>query len=68
MKGINMKNILDLLDTFTESEWKKAKKEMTKRIPSMNINKMSMDEFQTLARFLASPDFSDIDEYRKRLH
>ena len=63
-----MKNILDLLDTFTESEWKKAKKEMTKRIPSMNINKMSMDEFQTLARFLASPDFSDIDEYRKRLH
>ena len=68
MKGINMKNILDLLDTFTESEWKKAKKEMTKRIPSMNINKMSMDEFQTLARFLASPDFSDIDEYRRRLH
>ena len=63
-----MKNILDLLDTFTESEWKKAKKEMTKRIPSMNINKMSMDEFQTLARFLASPDFSEIDEYRRRLH
>ena len=63
-----MKNILDLLDTFTESEWKDAKKEMTKRIPSMNINKMSMDEFQTLARFLASPDFSDIDEYRRRLH
>ena len=63
-----MKNILDLLDTFTESEWKDAKQEMTKRIPSMEIDKMSMDEFQTLARFLASPDFSDIDEYRRRLH
>ena len=58
-----MKDMRELLDTFTEEEWKKAKKEMTKRIPSMEINKMSMDEFQTLARFLASPDFSDIDEY-----
>jgi len=63
-----MKDLLNLLDTFTESEWKQAKKEMTKRIPSMEINKMSMDEFQTLARFLSSPDFSDIDEYRRRLH
>ena len=32
-----MKNMRELLDTFTESEWKKAKKEMTKRIPSMKI-------------------------------
>ena len=63
-----MKDLLNLLDTFTESEWKKAKKEMTKRIPSLGIDKMSMDHFQTLARFLASPDFSDIDEYRRRLH
>ena len=61
-----MKDMRELLDTFTESEWKK--REMTKRIPSMEIDKMSMDEFQTLARFLASPDFSDIDEYRRRLH
>ena len=68
MKGINMKNMRNLLDTFTESEWKKAKKEMTKRIPSLKIDKMSMDHFQTLARFLARPDFSDIDEYRRRLH
>ena len=63
-----MKNILDLLDTFTESEWKDAKKEMTKRIPSMDINEMSMEEFKTLARFLGSPDFKDIDEYRRKLH
>tara|TARA_R110002110_G_scaffold27271_1_gene99495 strand:+ start:107 stop:298 length:192 start_codon:yes stop_codon:yes gene_type:complete len=63
-----MKNMRNLLNTFTESEWKKAKKEMTKRIPSLGIDKMSMDHFQTLARFLASPDFSDIDEYRRRLH
>ena len=63
-----MKDMLNLLNTFTESEWKKAKKEMTKRIPSLKIDKMSMDHFQTLARFLASPDFSDIDEYRRRLH
>ena len=63
-----MKNMRSLLDTFTEYEWKQAKKEMTKRIPSMKIDKMSMEHFQTLARFLASPDFSDIDEYRKRLH
>ena len=63
-----MKNMRNLLDTFTESEWKRAKKEMTKRLPSMDIDKMSMDEFQTLAKFLASPDFSDIDEYRRRLH
>jgi len=58
----------ELLDTFTEDEWKKAKKEMTKRIPSMKIEKMSMDHFQALVRFLASPDFSEIDEYRRRLH
>jgi hypothetical protein len=63
-----MKNMRNLLDTFTEYEWKRAKKEMTKRLPSMDIDKMSMDEFQTLAKFLASPDFSDIDEYRRRLH
>jgi len=63
-----MENMRELLDTFTESEWKKARKEMTKRIPSLKIDKMSMDHFQTLARFLASPDFSDIDEYRRRLH
>jgi len=63
-----MKDMRELLDTFTDYEWKQAKKEMTKRIPSMEIDKMTMDEFQTLARFLASPDFSDIDEYRRRLH
>jgi len=63
-----MKNMRNLLDTFTESEWKRAKKEMTKRLPSLEIDKMSMDNFQILARFLASPDFSDIDEYRRRLH
>jgi len=63
-----MKNMRSLLDTFTEYEWKQAKKEMTKRIPSMKIDKMSMEHFQTLAKFLASPDFSDIDEYRRRLH
>tara|TARA_R110001592_G_C12665065_1_gene702900 strand:- start:129 stop:320 length:192 start_codon:yes stop_codon:yes gene_type:complete len=63
-----MKNMRNLLDTFTEYEWKRAKKEMTKRIPSLGIDKMSMKHFQTLARFLASPDFSDIDEYRRRLH
>ncbi len=63
-----MKNMRNLLDTFTEYEWKRAKKEMTKRIPSLGIDKMSMEHFQTLARFLASPDFSDIDEYRRRLH
>ena len=63
-----MKDLLNLLDTFTEYEWKQAKQEMTKRIPSLGIDKMSMEHFQTLARFLASPDFSDIDEYRRRLH
>ena len=63
-----MNDMRNLLDTFTESEWKKAKKEMTKRIPSMEINEMSMEEFKTLARFLGSPDFKDIDEYRRKLH
>ena len=28
----------------------------------------SMEEFKTLARFLGSPDFKDIDEYRRKLH
>ena len=41
-----MKNMLDILETFTDEEWKKAKKEMTKRIPSMKIDKMSMEEFK----------------------
>jgi len=63
-----MKDLLNLLDTFTEYEWKQAKQEMTKRIPSLNIELWTMGEFQTLARFLASPDFSNIDEYRRRLH
>jgi hypothetical protein len=68
MKGINMKNALDLLETFTEYEWERAKKEMAKRIPSMNINEMSMDEFKVLTKYLASPDFENIDDYRRRLH
>jgi|TARA_B100000900_G_C20239950_1_gene577462 hypothetical protein len=63
-----MKNVLDLLETFTEYEWKRAKKEMAKRIPSMNINEMSMDEFKVLTKYLASPDFENIDDYRRRLH
>jgi hypothetical protein len=44
-----MKDMRELLDTFTESEWKKAKKEMTKRIPSMKIDKMSMDQFSNIS-------------------
>ena len=31
-----MKNMRELLDTFTESEWKKAKKEMTKELDKMD--------------------------------
>jgi hypothetical protein len=63
-----MKNMCELLDTFTESEWKKAKKEMAKRIPSMRIDKMTMEEFKTLTKYLASPTFENIDDYRRMLH
>jgi hypothetical protein len=59
--------MLDILETFTESEWKRAKKEMTKRIPSMKIDKMSMEEFKLLTKFLAGPNYEDINK-SKRIH
>jgi hypothetical protein len=62
-----MKEMLDILETFTESEWKRAKKEMTKRIPSMKIDKMSMEEFKLLTKFLAGPNYEDINK-SKRIH
>ena len=62
-----MKEMLDILETFTESEWKRAKKEMTKRIPSMRIDKMSMEEFKLLTKFLAGPNYEDINK-SKRIH
>ena len=51
-----MKDMRNLLDTFTESEWKKAKQEMTKRKPPMKIDKMTMDHFQTLTKLLPTPN------------
>ena len=62
-----MKNMLDILETFTDKEWAKAKKEMTRRIPSMKIDKMSMEEFKLLTKFLAAPNFEDINK-SKRIH
>jgi|TARA_R100000995_G_scaffold43915_1_gene20553 hypothetical protein len=62
-----MKNMLDILETFTDEEWAKAKKEMTRRIPSMKIDKMSMEEFKLLTKFLAGPNFEDINK-SKRIH
>ena len=62
-----MKNMLDILETFTDKEWAKAKKEMTRRIPSMKIDKMSMEEFKLLTKFLAGRNFEDINK-SKRIH
>ena len=62
-----MKNMLDILETFTDEEWAKAKKEKTRRIPSMRIDKMSMEEFKLLTKFLAGPNFEDINK-SKRIH
>jgi len=65
MKGINMN---DILETFTEYEWKQAKKEMAKRIPSMKIDKMTMEEFKTLTKYWATTNLDNIDDYRRMLH
>ena len=63
-----MKNMHDILDTFTEYEWKQAKREMAKSIPSMKINEMTMEEFKTLTKYLATTNLDNIDDYRRMLH
>ena len=60
-----MKNMLDILETFTDKEWAKAKKEMTRRIPSMKIDKMSMEEFKLLTKFFAGANFEDINKSKR---
>ena len=60
-------NMLNILETFTDEQWIKAKKEMTRRIPSMKIDEMSMEEFKLLSKFLAGPNFEDINK-SKMLH
>jgi len=63
-----MKDVRELLDTFTDHEWEQAKKEMTKRIPSLSIELWTMGEFQALATYLASPDLMNIDDTRRKIH
>jgi|ETNvirenome_2_30_1030614.scaffolds.fasta_scaffold138925_2 hypothetical protein len=62
-----MKDKLKLLQEFTEDQWKLAKKEMNKRIPSMRIHEMTMKEFKDLSLFLMGPHFEKI-KGSKRLH
>ena len=61
-----MKNMLDILETFTEHEWKLAKKKIAKLHPAMKIDKMSMEEFKILTKFMAGPTH-EINK-SKRIH